>query len=367
MSLSLSFIKEKFSTVSFDGRTEVENLYEDSYFTRLKDGIELSELTSTECERLNVGQPFASWGGVRLDRSRCFYRLPNGNILMNSTIQRFLGTYATPHQLLATYIQCPSGQVKNFLNACRATVSAEGDSINVLVIGSKMSEGGGLWHKYFALFLSRQFGLVNIDFVDFSEKEDVWTTVIDGSRIKCQWVVGGVLFDKIPKGRYDVIIDDSWTMALGTVSRVLPSPLFSIKGHVDEVNGFVSYLHPTETRKFGSFPNSFLPSCSCLLCREIGNIVSSYEDYVLLRSFCSRLGHRSFCSGLNSSDLISLSGVKRLLLKLPTLPIHANKMVRLLTSLSEELDIVVEGIDISLGKKNQNLLLILVLKLIELL
>lgn len=331
--------------------------YEDSAFTRMKDGIELPQVSAETHLRLNHTSDTSAWGAVRLDKTRCFYRTQHGQILMTSIIKKHLGSSATPHQLLATHLMIPNGQVKNFLNACRACngidpVETE-DTIRVLVAGSKSIEGGGLWHKYFALYLAQMFKHVFIDFMDYAESADFWELTTDSCDIHCHWVVGGVVLDAIPEKAYHVLVDDCWLVSTGPGLPGVPSVFcgYSLKGNTNIQKGYRPYLHSTETRFFSHPGSMYKPPCSCLLCREIGEVSEDYEDYTMLRSICARLGHRSYCCGVDYSDQNSVSSLVRMMTQLPANEIHKSKILRIMTAVSEEFDIVVHGISLTIGNK----------------
>jgi len=331
--------------------------YEDSQFTRMKDGIELPQVSAETHLRLNRTADTSAWGAVRLDKSRFFYRTQNGKILMTSIIKKYLGSSASPHQLLATHLMIPNGQVKNFLNACRACNGIDpdqtGDTIRVLVAGSKSIEGGGLWHKYFALYLSQMFKHVFVDFVDFSERTDFWELTTDSCDIHCHWIVGGVVLDVIPDKAYHVLVDDCWLVSSGPGLPGLSSVFlgYSLKGNTDIENGYRPYLHSTETRSFSHPGSLYKPPCLCLLCREIGEVSEDYDDYTMLRSICARLGHRSYCCGVDYSDQNSVSSLVRMMTQLPSNEIHKSKILRIMTAVSEEFDIVVQGVTLTIGNK----------------
>jgi len=139
---------------------------------------------------------------------------------------------------------------------------------------------------------------------------------------------------------YTIVIDDVWTPETGSglLGREnLVNVDYSWKG-VKDGDGFVPFLHSTETRKFSSSAKTKVQSgCNCLVCRVCRSCVDEYDHYVLLREFCSRLGHRAPCLGISfTSDLVELAEKKAHLLTQGSLKVEPED-ARFLSALSEEL------------------------------
>jgi len=317
--------------------------YRDTEHTRMKDGIMLPQLTKDLLGRFGQ-EKWTEWSQLRLDVSRCFYVQPSGNVVLRSTIERVLGKTASPHQLLATYMTVPNGQVKNFMNAVRSfnALKVSGGRLNIVVVGSKAQEGGGMWHKYFALYVSR-YAEANIFFYDYAEIADSFE--INGHfKVSMTWKVSGLqpsdITDKI-----DLLVDDVWTQSSGPSQKYTFLPKhYTLKGDSSLQEGYEPFLHESETRRFSSPPRVMIPECRCLLCDQIGRCSEDYAEYRFLRSLCSRLGHHSYCSGSAYVDQQMVSRLLRDLYKLPQIELKGKAVVRGMLSLTEEIGFEVEGV-----------------------
>jgi len=318
--------------------------YEDSVWTRKRDGVELPQTTNEAIKRLGGSHLWADWGGARLSHDRTYYVLPSGRPLLKSTIRRVMGSSETEHRLLASYLAIPNGQVKNFLNACRAVIGI-GEVAYVAVVGSKASEGGGIWHRYFALWLALRSKHVIIDFYDFNEKPDEWQTEVAGTRISCEWIPEGVDSKTLKALGYNAVIDDVWTYEMGSGMQEFPDvPFFSQKCK-DIGNGAVPFLHAQECRRF-SHPsvNSKLMGCSCLVCSACKDCSETFDEYMYLRNMCSRLGFGAPCVGISfSQELNAVNEVRVNLLTLGGHEITHPSHYRQIMSLTEELALSVRG------------------------
>lgn len=328
-------------------RKEWKEPYFDTPFTRERDGVVLPEFTEGAISRLCPGQKWAAWDGARLTKDRTKFVLPDSTVLLFSTVGRVLGDWMTPIRLLSTYLQIPNGQVKNFLNACRATHMMTGHC-RIAVVGSKAQEGGGLWHRYFALWLASRLDSVVIDFFDPAEVSSEWQVEIDGVQVSCQWTPEEVSAVMIQAEGYDAVVDDVWSYEAGPSLPGLDLSQFghySIKGSTDVKDGFEPFLHRTETRKFSHPPlQVVLSGCQCLLCLACKACSHSYESYLSLRHLCSRLGHRASCLGVSWSDEMEM--VNKTLRHLQTqtvLRVKDTFVFRALMAVSEEFPLKVVG------------------------
>jgi len=239
--------------------------------------------------------------------------------------------------IAARLTEIPNGQVKNFLVACRTYSGGQG-TVRICVRGSKASQGGGLWHRFYALFLLMSDVDVTIDFFDYSEIDDGDEIEVGAKKATLNW------FAKAYPGQgegYDVVIDDAWTGGVGVKPFECVSKYFSYKG-VGQ-----NYLHFTEKRYF-SVPSrtTVTVNCPCVLCNEIARCSSSYDIYVWLRMMCVVLGHNSLCLTFPSqSDLVHKGSVLRLLMTQPYYKVKSSVDSRAILSLMEEIPIAVRGPD----------------------
>lgn len=311
----------------------------ESEWAKKRDGYALVDVSAEVVRRLYPSDPWSGWGGARLSHDRTHYILPDGRPLLKSSIRRVFGQMQSEHRFLAAYLNVPNGQVKNFLNACRACTGATNNEL-IAVVGSKAAEGGGTWHRLFAIWMSFVCPMAIIDFYDYAEREDVWIHRTSRGAVYCQWIPAGVTTEYLKEIGYTIVIDDVWTPETGSglIGREnLVNVDYSWKG-VRDSDGFVPFLHPTETRKFSARAKTRVQSgCNCMVCRACKDCVEEYDHYVLLREFCSRLGHRAPCLGISfTSDLVELAEKKAHLLTQGSLKIEPEG-ARFLSALSEEL------------------------------
>lgn len=318
--------------------------YRDTEWHRKRDGVELPQTTPEAILRLGGENPWAHWGGIRLSNDRTYYILPNGKPVLKSTVGRVLGRAETEHRLLVSYLTIPNGQVKNFLNACRGSI-AVGEVAYVAVVGSKASEGGGIWHRYYALWLAMRCRHVMIDFYDYNEIPGSWNTEISGTRISCEWLSKGMDTKSLETMGYNVIIDDVWTYETGPGLQEPPRSRHYSRKFADSRGGARPYLHATECRLFSDPPQSEkISGCSCLVCTEIKQCARTYDEYVYLRDMCSRLGHSAPCVGISFiQELNYVHALRSKLLTTGEYEINSSAEFRRIMALTEELAISVRG------------------------
>lgn len=311
--------------------------YVDSQFTRKKEGVVLPDSTYENIKRIYPEKPWSEWGGVRLSQCKTFFVLPSGKPLLGSTVRRVLGAYDTPTRLLYAYLTIPNGQVKNFFNAVSICSQVpRGPSIRVIVVGSKAMEGGGIWHKYLAIWLASRFGHVVIDFFDPAEVEDEWSYEIEGSLISCQWYAQKVDLSLYKNGDYDVLVDDVWTYEEGPGLHARTVIKYTSFKTMQEDQ--VPFLHGRETRKFSHGSKEQFAVCECMVCQVAGRSASSYEDYLFLRAMAARLGHVPSCLGVSfCPELNSIDDLRRSLLTKAYTDVKSLRAMRILTSISEEM------------------------------
>jgi len=310
----------------------------ESRHCRFKDGVELPTTTFESVLRLNSEKPWQFWGGVRLSPCRCFFVKPNKEPLLPTTISRILGRADTPIRMLLPYLSIPNGQVKNYLNACRAANNLKEQS-RVAVVGSKAVEGGGLWHQYFVLYLQMLYNNIIVDFYDYSERARVQSYIQGSSFVSCEWLEEG--FSQSMASNYDLIIDDAWSYSSGPGLHLDYQGQYSWKGSSEVGEGFEPFLHPTETRKFSTQPLSYVHTgCDCPTCRVIKASVKTYSQYRYIRMLCSRLGYTPTCEGLgDQSDMRKAGEVLRDLLSDSIIDLRIGVMIRAAMSVSEEIPI----------------------------
>jgi len=313
--------------------------YEDSDFTRKKEGVELPCTTAPQIQALNKGFPWETWGGLRLSKCRCFFVRPNGTMVLFTTVRKILGNTETPCRLVLPYLSIPNGQVKNFLNACRA-VGIPKDQYKIAIVGSKSQEGGGAWHTYFLKYLQMFSGSYIVDFFDYAEVADQRVLTTENTFISAEWIVSPFTQELVKD--YDLIIDDAWTIASGPGLKLHGDCRYSWKGEQTES---VPFLHETEHRKFSEGPRVTVQTgCRCPVCRVIKESVDDYEQYIYIRSLCYRLGYTVPCEGTeHMGDLKGLSKIYYDLLSSPSITLQRQGQLRYLISLSEEIGIVYSG------------------------
>jgi len=213
----------------------------------------------------------------------------------------------------------------------------------IAVVGSKAAEGGGVWHKLFVVWLATVCPTAMVHFFDYQEREDVWIYEHSRGKIYCEWIVGGVTVDSLLAYGYTTIIDDIWSPETGTglqgreKIQALPGIHFSWKG-MKETRDYEPFLHAVETRCFSALPKEKVKGgCECPVCEQCKKCSTTFDSYLLLREFCSRLGHKAPCFGVSfTADLVELAEKKAELLttgQMEVLPEDA----RFLTALSEEI------------------------------
>lgn len=253
---------------------------------------------------------------------------------MSSTVRRVLGNADGPVKSVIPYLSCPNGQVKNFLNACRSVGEVE-DQMRIAVVGSKSQEGGGLWHQYFVNYLLLFQKKVILDFFDFAETPHSRTYTTGNGFVTVEWVAEG--FTQADVNDYHLIIDDAWTYESGPGLRLDYKGKYSWKG----TPAGKPFLHETEVREFSEKPIGQIQSgCRCPVCRVIKESTKTYEEYVLIRSYCARLGYVVPCVGM--SDLMELKKVADMLRDIsqyPSVELTKKSYLHILTSLTEEIPI----------------------------
>jgi hypothetical protein len=277
-------------------------LYEDSVFTRKREGVEVECRLDVDWSRIYPGTRWSTWGGIRMSMDRAYYVLPDRSAILKSTIRRIAGrTDLDEHLWLHRMFTFPNGQVKNFVNACRASFGLGRKMCTVAVVGSKAREGGGTWHRLFAAYLSSLYEEVWIDFYDPAETPSYWQLVTSTSKVTCQWIVEEVQPTMVQD--YDIIIDDVWYDGRPGLVKELSHG--SLKGsYLSE--GYLPFLHPTETRKIVAPCSSYKSPCLCMLCQELAKCSRDFEQYQTLRMMCSRLGHNTSCEAAFFFPMISM-------------------------------------------------------------
>jgi hypothetical protein len=311
--------------------------YVDTDFTRTKEGVVLPDTTRETVQRLNQGFPWETWGGLRLAKNRCLFVRPDGSPLLFSTVRNILGDIDTPVRSVLPYLTCPNGQVKNFLNCCRA-VGFLRSGMAIAVIGSKSMEGGGSWHQYFIYYLLLFEKDVIVDFYDYSEIPLVKSYKSSHATVTAEWISSP--FEPSLQKKYDVIIDDAWTITSGPGLSLSFTGQYSWKGKGENS---VPFLHPSEERTFSQPPKTIvITGCKCPTCRVIKEAVNNYDQYLLIRTFCGRLGYDAPCVGVpNLSDMRGLAEMLRRILSEPYIEMERQGQLRYLISLCEEVGIEV--------------------------
>lgn len=179
-------------------------------------------------------------------------------------------------ELLWTSIHTEAnGQVKNYLVAVRTLVQApRGEQLKILLNGSKNSASSGLWHGFFLDMVERRNPGSEVTFCDYNEVPQPNYRPL----IKVEYKK-----NSIEKGAYDMLIDDVHD-GDSVQSRKLKSKYYSHKG---EGKFFLIF----EKRKFSHEIEEVSTPCPCLVCKVIGQVSESYEEYQLLKDQIVMLGH----------------------------------------------------------------------------
>jgi len=341
-------LDKKVEVPAFGNGYQGRHIYETTSFSVTAQGVSLKIPTEEEKKintsaawaQMYLGKPWADWSEVRLSQDRSHYIFPNGELLLKSTIRRVAQlTLPQEHLWLHKMFTIPNSQVKNFLNACRGLYGNEKPTMTIAVVGSKAREGTGLWHKLFAVYALARSTEVYLDFYDPAEIADYGVIEIGQKRVSCSWIAEK--FDPKMTQEYDVVIDDAWVSGKSGLGVEIHAG--SVKGQGDRL-----FLHLTEKRKFISKESNFLTSCPCILCQEIQKCVDSYEEYQVVRMYCTRLGHVTNCaSAFYTNDLKAVAGFMNELMTKPRVDIRTNMMIRGLLSVMEEVPVAVDGVKVS--------------------
>lgn len=316
--------------------------YYDVDYTRKYQGFELPVGNEGSLRRVYGASEISSWDCLRMTRCRCAFVTPDGKAIGKQRVHKLLGNYDTPMSLLSSYLTFPNGTVKNFLNACRATWDLRGN-VRVAVLGSKAMEGGGLWHKYFAMWLAGRVQSLVIDFYDMAETEEEWTLEVQGTQVSCMWFPGKISADL--SLHYDAYIDDVWTFeeGAGVIDRVQIT--YASGSHISRKGGpedYDPFLHSSETRQFSHPPSDYKSLCQCMTCVVVAQCSLNYPSFVFLRQLCSRLGHVQKCVGISwVSELNQVFSLNRALSMQSEVDIRTFGVVRFLMSLSEETGLMI--------------------------
>jgi hypothetical protein len=157
------------------------------------------------------------------------------------------------------------------------------------------------------------------------------------------WYPTGFPVDRLSD--YHIVVDDVWSYTGGPgLISPLPGQKYSLKGNNEIKDGFVPFLHSTETRKINAVEYDLvITGCRCPLCREIKKSVRSYEQYLFLRQLCSRLGHIAPCVGVPFQyDLARAGDMLRALYMLPEVELTAQN-TRYIMAVTEEVPVELEG------------------------
>jgi len=318
----------------------MSSYFADKEYCVRKEGMVLPHSTVESLDRM-YGKRVSQYAGIRMSLCRTHFVLPDGRIVTQTELKRVFGTQTSPFSQLVSHLSFPNGQVKNFMNACRACTHV-GDEVHVAVVGSKSSEGGGLWHKYFALYLAQRSQSVVIDFYDYSERNSEWQMEYQGATISCEWIAAPRTKEQLQERDYDVIVDDVWTYETGSGLGALPSKHFSMKGLGD---GFQPYLHVSESRRFSHPPLAVVKSpCTCMVCEAASEVSETYEQFLFVRSICARLGHKGGCVGISyEEELVACGQLHRELLRAPVVQVRSSSLWRFVIALSEEIPLALDG------------------------
>jgi hypothetical protein len=223
-------------------------------------------------------------------RTELMFQYINDVRIFHSWVNRSLATftkYRSWEELVANMSTDVNGQVKNFLVAVRTAMSHTGDSIRILIRGSKSSSGSGVWQWMFADFLAARYKDVVIDCYDPCETDtvEVRDYLVDGVAQTATITKYALCYLGDGEG-YDVAIDDAYDT---DVLRWDPkASIYSLK---DLTMGCVPYLHPLEGRKFSHDVNFNICSpCPCLTCRTIASFSCDYQTFQTIKAFTVLLG-----------------------------------------------------------------------------
>jgi hypothetical protein len=240
----------------------------------------------------------------------------------------------TWYQLLERACSIPNGQVKNFLVACR-TLSPPKSDVRVVLKGSKASQGGGIWHKYYACYLALFHSKVEIDAFDVCEIDEVSQLTFNGSSI---FIRSMSRFYEGDGSEYDVIVDDAYLRGVGVVPMIPKCPNWSLKVHVPDA---IPFLHVTESRDFSHKPREFYRSdCECMVCRVSAQCVDTCEQFTWLRGLTAVMGHRLCEGSVVTKDVEAKHVMLRRILMEAQVEMVRGSDHRAVLSLREEINVV---------------------------
>lgn len=304
-----------------------------TYIEQRKEGIGIPKIEPGVIERMYGDVEWKDFSELKFSPCSTHYFV--GKTRYNEyKIRKIYKESGTPsEQLILRYLTVPNGQVKNFMVAVRCANRLSG-VVRVAVVGSKATERGGTWHRLFAYWLAGKCSKVVIDFFDPNERDEDWDTTIGTSEVSCRWYSKGVTPEQVSS--YDCVISDVWSVENKIGWGTPQVPVYSLKG--DHLM-YQPFLHSHETRYFSSSPlEEVRTGCQCMLCAAIKDSVSTYEEYRMVRSLCTRLGHATPCVGTEFlEDLAKVHDTGSLIRAGVPFPIYAKGINRILASLGEEL------------------------------
>jgi len=312
---------------------------------QLREGCAVLPQVEIGWSEIYRGKPWSHLSNLVLSPDRTTFLTKDGKVVLKSHVRQFGAAWGKESVWLEKMFTYPNSQVKNFMNACRATFGIRKPVCRIAVVGSKSREGSGLWHKLFAMYALSFSEQVFIDFFDPAEIEQYWEYSTQSGTVTCAWIPD--LFPVTEMSDYDVVIDDAWLQGSSSLGFSIP---FGSQKQKNSGKGDL-FLHPTERRLFTSETSSYISPCSCCLCVEISKCVTTFVQYQILRMYCSRLGHYTGCdSAFYTKDLNVVAGFLREMTTSAAVDLRTKTMVRGLLSVCEEIPLEVERGTVHHGK-----------------
>jgi len=138
---------------------------------QLREGCAVLPQVEIGWSEIYRGKPWSHLSNLVLSPDRTTFLTKDGKVVLKSHVRQFGAAWGKESVWLEKMFTYPNSQVKNFMNACRATFGIRKPVCRIAVVGSKSREGSGLWHKLFAMYALSFSEQVFIDFFDPAEIE----------------------------------------------------------------------------------------------------------------------------------------------------------------------------------------------------
>lgn len=202
--------------------------------------------------------------------------------------------------------------VKNFMVMVRTLPDVGGDSLKILVRGSRAYHGGGQWDAQYAQWLSLKWRRVRVDLYDIHELPGEVTYKYGNSRVTVRRIRS---YYEGNGSEYDMAVDDAY-MGTGVPEWDVKAKIYSRK----RLHGTHDvYLHSHEGREFSETKEQVLSiQCSCTLCMAQSINCEDVRQYYFLHALCVELG-ASPCISVHS-HIVRKSEMFIEMTKVPVVP-----------------------------------------------